>query len=51
MIWNIINLGQTQSEINNYSRGKLIIVKMTFQLRTEKNHGNENLEKNMYNEI
>ena len=32
MIWNIINLGQTQREINSYSI-KLIIVKMTFQLR------------------
>ena len=32
MIWNIINLGRTQREIHIYS-SKLIIVKMTFQLR------------------
>ena len=32
MIWNIINLGQTDREINSYS-SELIIAKMTFQLR------------------
>ena len=32
MIWNIVNLGETQRERNSYS-SKLIIVKMIFQLR------------------
>ena len=52
MIWNIINLGQTQHEINSYS-GKLThsqddISATMLQLILQKNYGNYNLEKNMY---
>ena len=32
MIWNIVNLGETQRERNSYS-SNLIIVKMIFQLQ------------------